>query len=271
MPDREPYPNAPLVIVALEVRFPDVGPITSQARALIRELTRDRLPLSEVVKEETINVAIGSQSPVVAPAVPVHVLRFFARDRTTSLVVNPAAMILETTSYQGYDDFRRLISITTGAIGEALNPDGILRVGLRYIDEIRVPAITELPGDWSGYIDDRLLAIVDPSLLEKTGLQPQLWQGVVNYSAGPDSTLRARYGPAEGYAVDPNGPTRRKNRFEPGPYFLLDSDSSWTPQDVPEFSVDTIIDACDRLHVPVRALFDAVSEDRLVQEVYKRR
>jgi uncharacterized protein (TIGR04255 family) len=185
--------------------------------------------------------------------------------------VNPAAAVLETTVYEGYENFRALIEGAVTAVEAAVRPDGILRVGMRYIDEIRVPSITELPGDWSGYIDSHFLATVDPALLAETKLTPELWQGFVRYSTGVDSFLQVRYGPMDGYAVNPAGPTRRPNAPPPGPFFLLDSDSFWEPRDeVPEFSVQAVLDACDRLHPPTRSIFNAVSEPKLEEEVYSR-
>jgi uncharacterized protein (TIGR04255 family) len=262
-------PNAPLAIAALELRFPEqpqaVGP---QARRLMRDILRPVLPLIENVTENTIEFGLGAPTPQTSKRT---FPKFVNRTRTSALVVNPSTMVLETTVYEGYEGFRALFEEAVTAVEAAIRPDGILRVGIRYIDEIRVPSITALPGDWSGYIDRHFLATVDPELLEQTGLTPELWQGFVRYSTGLDSALQVRYGPANGHAVNPAGPTRRVNAPPPGPYFLLDSDSFWEPNnEVPEFDVSTILDACDRLHPATRSIFNAVSEPKLVEEVYSR-
>lgn len=262
-------PNAPLAIVALELRYPDQPQVLApQSRRLIRDIIRPVLPLMENVTEDMIEFAIASPAPVTSRRT---LPKFVNRTRTTALVVNPGAVVLETTVYEGYESFRALIEDAATAVEAGVRPDGILRVGLRYIDEIRVPSITQLPGDWSGYIDPHFLATVDPELLAETGLTPELWQGFVRYSTGVDSVLQVRYGPAQGYAVNPAGPTRRPNAPPPGPFFLLDSDSFWEPRaEVPEFSVESILDACDRLHPATRSIFNAVSEPKLVKEVYRR-
>jgi uncharacterized protein (TIGR04255 family) len=234
---------------------------------VLRDVIRDVLPLIENITESTI-----AFNAVTAPVAAHRTIpKFVNRNRTTALAVNPAALVIETTTYDGYETFRELISTVIGAVVEVLRPDGITRVGLRYIDEIRVPSVTELPGDWEGYIDNHFLATVDRELLEETGLTPEVWQGFVRYSTGPDCALQVRYGPAVGYAVDPSGPTRRLNPPPATPFFLLDSDSFWEPKDeIPEFTLDAVLDAFDRLHPPTRSIFNAVSEPKLVEEVYSR-
>ena len=101
-------------------------------------------------------------------------------------------------------------------------PNGVLRIGLRYIDEIRVPGIDSAPGDWRGYIDEHLLAATDPAFIPAS-LRPSEWLGLVQYQTAPDSMLTLRYGPQSGYAVDSEGPTRRRDPHPRG------RSSCWTP------------------------------------------
>lgn len=266
---KPPYQNAPLAAVVLEVRFPEQPePLSRREQALLRQELGELLPLVENVKQDQVEVALGTSIPtsVRRRSFP----RFVTRDRTTALVVNDTAMILETTQYDGYQKFRELALQVVNGVSGIVRPNGVLRVGLRYIDEVRVPSISELPGDWGGYIDQHLLAAVDPGFLPDR-LTPATWQGLVEYSTGPDSTLTLRYGPRDGYAFDPKGATRRKNFPKPGPYFLLDSDSYWLPgEEVPEFDATFVIDTCDTLHTPVQALFHVAVTDRLRDEVFSK-
>ena len=271
MPEQSPiYPNAPLAMVAVEVRFPEQPDgVGRRARDAIRAAVRESLPLVENITQEEIQVALGA--PIPASVQRRTFPRFVTRDRTTALVVNESTMILETTQYSGYAGFRPLIETVLDAVARTTQPDGVLRVGLRYIDEIRVPSIKNLPGDWSGYIDSHLLAAVDPAFLPSE-LTPRTWQGLVQYSTGPDCTLTLRYGPGEGYAIDPRGATRRKDPPAPGPFFLLDSDSFWSANaEVPEFSAPRIAAIFDQLHAPVRELFKVAVTDGLRDEVFSQR
>lgn len=259
-------PNAPLVLAALEVKYPELTPTQAHtARPAVRDAVRGALPLTENINENIF--AIGPDGPM--PTQTRTFPRFTTRDRTTALAITSQAAVLETTDYDGFSAFHSLIRLVMKAIEDAVQPDGIVRIGMRYIDEIRVPTVTELPGDWSGYIDHHLLAAVSPDFLAKTELQPKAWQGLVQYATGPDQVLQVRYGPQEGYAVDPKGPTRRKNPSRPGPFFLLDSDSWWEPSDeVPAFTAAMVSDVCTRLHPPLRHIFAVVSQERLMS-VYR--
>lgn len=259
-----PFPNAPLVLVALEVRFPEVESAATRA-GQIRELVRSALPLRETMNVHTIQIGPGGSPAITQQVFP----RFITRDKTTAFTINPASVVIETTNYDGYTPFRDLIALCMTAAQSALAPDGMNRIGLRYIDEIRVPTVSTLPGDWSGWISDHLLAAVDATFLADTKLTPKVWQGHVQYSTGTDATLALRYGPAEGFAVQPEGPLRRLKSEAAGPYFLFDTDSYWEADNsVPEFDADAIIECCDALHAPTRAIFDVVTTKRLRDEVF---
>lgn len=265
--DPPQYPNAPLAIVAFEVRFPEWAEVAGQQmRARLRAALRDLLPLVENITQQQVSVSLGAPLPA---SVERRLLpRFVTRDRTTALVVDENLLVVETTRYAGFASFRPIIETAVTALAELGPPDAVSRVGLRYIDEVRIPSVTESPGDWRGYIDDHLLATVDPDFLAGR-VTPQGWQGLVQYGIGKDSALVLRYGPGDGYAVEPRGPTRRKEPPRPGPFFLLDWDSSWSPSDeVPEFDPAAILVICDQLHGPVRAMFTAACTQKLREEVF---
>lgn len=263
-----PFPNPPLVLTVLEVRYPEIaGGLGDDAQRDLKKVLRDRLPLMESQSEEQFAMAIGTQVP---PSVQRRIFpRFTNRDRTTALLVKQDALVLETTVYGGWEEhFRPLIREVINALEAVSRPDGVLRVGLRYIDEIRVPSIDSSPGDWRGYIDEHLLAAADPDFIPAS-LQPSVWQEIVQYQTTTGSTLAIRYGPHEGYAVDPQGPTRRKDPSSPGLFFLLDSDSFWlSEEEVPEFATDWILRRCDLLHEPAREFFQIAVTDKLRSEVF---
>ncbi|MDQ4142805.1 MAG: TIGR04255 family protein, partial [Actinomycetota bacterium] len=196
--------------------------------------------------------------------------RFTSRDRTTGCQISPTSLIIETTTYGGFESFLSTVGVALDAIAGVDRPDGVTRVGLRYVDEIRVPGITEAPGDWRGYVDEHLLAPVAEEFVTAAGLIPRTWQGVVQYGTGRDRAVLLRYGPAEGYAVPPGGPTRRKDAPPSGLYFLLDLDSYWQPvEEIPEFDPAPLLDTFRELHVPAKALFDTIVTERLRDEVFR--
>jgi uncharacterized protein (TIGR04255 family) len=263
-----PFPNAPLVLTVLEIRYPELDEgVGRRAKHQMRDALRKQLPLVENVTEEQVEVAIGAPMPAMVQRR--NFPRFTTRDRTTALVVKEQALVLETTVYEGWEEsFRPLITSVVRAFAQTSSPDGVLRIGLRYIDEIRIPKVVSLPGDWHAYIDRHLLAPASSDFLPAS-LKPTVWQGLVQYKTASDSTLTVRYGPQDGHAVDPRGSTRRKNPPLPGPFFLLDSDSFWQPsEEVPAFDADSILAICDSLHEPTREFFRIAVTDKLRDEVF---
>ena len=266
---RPPFANPPLALTVLEIRYPELsGGMTGAAKHAMRLAVREHLPLTESLTED-IEIDLG------APASATFRRRTFplfsTRDRTTVLQVNENALVLQTTSYGGWEEsFYPLIEVALRALEQASPPDGVRRIGLRYIDEIRVPVIDSAPGDWRDYIHASLLAAANPNFIPAS-LQPFVWQGFVQYRTASDSTMTVRYGPQEGYAVDPQGSARRRNPPAPGPFFLLDSDSFWMADEVPEFNTQWILNRCDSLHAPIREFFGIATTDKLREEVFDRR
>ncbi len=263
--DTPPFRNPPLALTVLEIRYPELaGGFEGDTIRAVREAVRDCLPVLEPQTEDQVEMTPGAMSVQRRP-----LLRFTARDRTTALLVKQDALAVETTSYGGWSEsFRPLVDKAVKALGHSNPPDGVLRIGLRYIDEIRVPGTGSEPRDWQGYINNRLLAAADSELVP-AGMQASEWQGIVRYQTAPSSTLIVRYGPQHGHAVDPAGPTRRKSPPEPGPFFLLDSDSSWSDEsEVPAYDAGWVMERCDLLHAPASEFFKLAVTDRLRDEVF---
>ena len=190
----------------LEIRYPELSAGCDDAAwRQMGEAVRDRLPLTESGLEQQVNVVVGGPAPAPASVQSRTFRRYSARDRATALLVKPDALVIETTAYAGWEEsFHPLVVEAVHAMERISRPDGVLRIGLRYIDEIRVPGIESAPGDWRGYIDEHLLAAADPDFIPAS-LRPSEWLGHVQYQTAPDSMLTVRYGPQSGYAVDPEG------------------------------------------------------------------
>jgi len=191
--------------------------------------------------------------------------RYFSRDNTAAVSVRAEAIVVETTRYGRWEQLRDLVTEALEARQEVGGIDGVERVGLRYVNEIRVPG--EPVHDWGPWVDSTLLGPVP--IGERLGLATSRWQGVTAFTAAPDRSVVLRYGPRDGFAVDPGGDLKRSTPT-PGPFFLLDIDSFWTPaEEVPEFDLETLLATCDELHAPVRRLFERLISDRLRKEVLR--
>jgi len=266
----EVYPNAPLALVAVEVRFPEAPSERALPMPLQRSF-RDLLGEAWVIesrKVQQVEFALGPGGPGAQAVQQTVVPRFTLRDRTLAVALTDSSLTVETTNYRHYLDFRAVLERVFAAAAELLQPDGVARVGMRYIDEIRVAGIVEdCPADWREWLDPSLLP---PKLDEMVSeeYQPAAWDGAVRYVIGPDRSLVLRYGARQGYAVQPRGSLNRPSAPPPGPFFLLDFDSFWEPLDIPEFDPAGLIETCDVLRTPVRSLFDLVISDKLRRDVF---
>jgi uncharacterized protein (TIGR04255 family) len=267
MEEREVYPNAPLVLVALEVRHPVADSLTHAQRLKIKQQLAAEAPIMRTGQLTQLTAVQTAGAPAVAPEMRVEEFpRYFSRDNTTAVSVRAEAVVVESTRYSHWEQLRALAAKVLQARQEVGGIDGVERVGLRYINEVRVsggPA-----HDWAPWIDSTLLG---PAMIGgQVGLVADQWQGIAAFSPGPERTVVLRYGPREGFAVDPGGDLKRPTPT-PGPFFLLDVDSFWTPgEGTPEFEVEKLLAICDELHTPVRRLFECLITEQLRKEVLRR-
>lgn len=268
----EIYPSAPLALVAVEVRFPQ-APAETPLPASVQRSFRDILGDDWVMEQQKVQQAEVSFAPG-APAVQTVretvVPRFTVRDRTWAVALAEASLTVETTAYRHYPAFRAVLERAFQAAGQLLQPDGISRVGMRYIDEVRVPGMDA--DDLAAWRDWLPASLFPPAIDDGPAgrLDPAAWQGTVRYATGPERSLVLRYLTHQGYAVEPRGTLSRPALPPPGPLFVLDFDSFWEPSDIPVFDPVDLLRECDALRAPVRAAFDSVVSDRLRDEVFRR-
>lgn len=255
-----PYTNDSLRWVAAEVRYP---PLSESPGALpeLRERLRDEFPVLEEETQLAISMGSGGAS---AQRLPRH--RFVRRDRLISVTIDRESITLEATDYGGWTRFSGIMIGALHALEQSKLPDGIVRVGLRYIDEIRLPEPPQTTTAWAGWVDDRLIA---PFGLDD---QASVANGtiVLQYGQAPGYVTVFRAAPFPmGRTVQLTGPLRMPVQTPEGPYFLLDTDASWADpnREVPEFASGTIAAILNDLHAPCVRLFEASITSRLRDDV----
>jgi len=264
MDPREVYPNAPVVLVAFEVRHPSAAPFSSGSLVRVKKMLGEVAPLLRETTLVNLNVQVPAAQPeVITETAP----KFFSRDGATAVTFRREAVVVETTKYERYERLRSVAKLALEARQNVEPVDGVDRVGLRYIDEIRAPEAGVDSTSWQPWIDSSLLGPV--TIGQSLDLTPSQFQGVASFAGPPGRSLVLRYGPREGYAVDPAGELKRTTS-PPGPYFLLDIDSFWVAADeTPALEPDRVLELCDNLHSPVRTLFERVITDRLREEILR--
>ena len=262
--DREVYPHAPVVLVALEVRHPSTGSLSQDQQRSIKKALANDLPIQgtgQLTKFE------GVFSETSTPSLSVESFpKYFSRDKTVSASFRETAIVLETTRYLGWDRLSALATRTLEARIAAGGVDGVERLGLRFVNEIRVPSNADT--DWADWLDVGLLGPAGPAA--KLNLPIAKSEGLMLFSPKPEFNVVLRYGLAEGYAVDPGGDLKRPTSHTPGPFFLLDIDSFWTPsEEIPEFNIDQLMDTAEALHTPIDELFEGLITHRLREGVFR--
>lgn len=264
---REVYPNAPLVLVAMEVRHPAADPLTPAQRNLVKQRLSRHVSLMRLTRHQQLTVvgAVGTAPPA-SDLRTEEFPRYFSRDNTVSVSMRTDAFVIETSRYPGWEQLRALIADASETRQEIGGVDGVERVGLRYVNEIRVPGVTEK--GWESWVDPTVLG---PGAIGiEFGLTSAQWQGQSVFTPAPGRQVVLRYGTREGFAVNPGGDLKRSTPT-PGPFFLIDIDSFWSPTEaVPEFDAGMLSTVCDELHAPVRRLFERLITDRLREEVLRR-
>jgi uncharacterized protein (TIGR04255 family) len=261
MPETLPYLNDSLRWIAAEVRYPVLDALSVSVPEGLRDYLLESFPVRQ--DENQLSISVGSSGPI---AQQTNQHRFSRRDRLASIVVGRDGLKFETTNYPGWSEFRTTLIDVLASLVEFAHPSGIARVGLRYIDEIRVPSPIENFSDWGEWIDSRL---VGPFLVKH---DPPLNSGTVllQYGAAPGFVTILRAGPvASGRAVQDNGPLLMPVETPDGAYFLMDTDASWAEPSgqVPEFTVEAIANVADQLHSSCKQLYEESIQQKLRDEV----
>lgn len=270
----ETYAHAPVALVAIEITFPgEIGSTLAPGmrRALHEVLGQDWVIEQVTQQHLTLSLVPGQQLAPQPPSFPgTTILRFTDRRRGAAIALTAGSMAVETTRYENWPNFRSTLETAVRATEKLLRPAGVTRVGVRYIDEVRVAGVGG--AQWSQWLSTALLPPASESMTSD-GWPPVNWAGLAQYRIGEARNLVLRFGPQPaqpGFAVNPDGPLRRLGPRPQGPFFLLDFDASWQPQDVPEWNSDNLLETCDELRHPVRVLFDQVVTEQLVGEVFKK-
>ena len=259
---QEIYPHPPAALVAAEVRHTAAASLTAEQESEIKGLIAEEFPLPQPIQTITLSIGMGAQSASPIQQAPP---RFTNRDRTWAVTFGPQAIVVETTKHEGFAKLSRLVELVSSARHRVAPLDGLERLGLRYIDEIRVPEPD--PVDWTQWVNSSLLG--PTGIAGSLGLTTVEYQAVARFQLSDNEGLNFQYGPRQGHAVA-SGPLVRSPMPPPSAFFLFDIDSFWmATEGVPEFDPDRICALCDELHRPVTALFEQLITDRLRIEVLR--
>jgi uncharacterized protein (TIGR04255 family) len=258
-PGREVYERAPLEFVACEIRYPLTPALGRDdvAEKMPKEVL-DRLPIPKQEQLHSVTIGPGQASSSPAEAR----FRFLNRQRTQSAVVGRSTLTIETTAYSEYQEFRSLLLDVVSAVEGMAQIVGVERVGIRYINEIRVDDEIKTVRDWRAWVSQDALAVLNVA----DDLSVSTLESVLRMES-EDSHLTVRLAALSGAGVVGNEPLRRRSQPADGPFFVVDIDSYWGPsEDMMDFESDKLVSLVDRLHLPVGSMFQSVLTDKVRDE-----
>lgn len=263
MNDNGVDPITPVALVTMEIRHPAADSLTESSSRELKHLLADQLP----IERQAQDVAWGMAAPGAAPTPTAErFVRYVNRDNTIAASMKNQAIIVETSAYTDFEAFCEIVMQVVDARAQVSSIVGVERIGLRYVLEIRVPVGVDGHVEWSNWIEEPLLG---PQHIAPSGLSLTEWQGAAVYrEPQPGKSLILRYGPGFGQALDPNYHLRRVTRAQPGPFFLMDIDSFWTPNGpIPEYDRDALVTTYQELYAPTRTVFQDMLTSRMKDDL----
>ena len=221
---REIFPNSPLALVTAEVRLTD-SPRLRQQETLdnVAIALEDRFPICTPQTSTNVTFNVGNVAPGFAPQPQMEQERRLLLTntaKTESVLLTPSSFICETTAYREFDDFRGSVAAVCDALVGADVRSALVRVGIRYIDEVRVPEPIPDARSWGKWIASSVLGplTVGPDDIAVTNAQ-----GLVTFDLGDGNGLNFQYAALnQPPVVQPQFLNRQQ--FGPGPFFVLDID-----------------------------------------------
>ena len=141
LPAEVPLPNAPLVRVIAQVRFPPVLSIEKRDFvAPFQEAIRARYPILRA--EQTRGVLLGAQGSVPMP--PAVTWRFTGLDEKWRVSLATDFAAIETTAYESRSDLLARLEEVIRALEAHVAPKMVDRLGVRYIDRIKGAAVNNI-------------------------------------------------------------------------------------------------------------------------------
>lgn len=176
-----PLPNAPLVRVIAQVRFPPIMSIEdSKFFGHFQEALRSDYPLMKTEKRIAVNLLNPKDKREEA------VWRMFDKSEEWRITLAPDFLAVETTNYKSRDNFFAEFNKALSCLTEYIKPTVCERIGVRYIDQIIGTEFKNI----SNLVRPEVLGIYQSSLKEH--ISSSLRQTV--FSIDKDIKLSARWG-----------------------------------------------------------------------------
>lgn len=249
--NRENYPHAPLALVTVEVKLNyDPRANLSATRDEYGLALRETFPILAIENELSFSLQVPRAKP--EQQLITHI-RATDRARTTSVTLNANSLQLTMLGrqYQGYESFEPVLATCLNALEDVLPATGVERIGIRFLDEIRVSAPILEAADWGKWVNPGL---VSPAAALGLGSATQLRGGAM-FDAGDDSQVNFQWGDVRGRTVIADELPLEKPHYEESRFFVLDIDSAWQAPNYTVLGAQEILERTAKLHSPLGSIF----------------
>jgi uncharacterized protein (TIGR04255 family) len=175
---------SPLALVVCQLRFEHLGSPSEEALRTLKQSLSD-YPVVQPV--QNVQIQVG---PPGAQTSTDRGWRFSSLDEAWNVSVLPDSAALETTAYVDWEDFAARLERVIDVVREALEPRVEVRLGLRYVNEIRMPKL-DSPAKWTDYLRPELVALTASELFAPAAFNAQQ---AIQASVDGDAVLNFRHG-----------------------------------------------------------------------------
>ena len=196
LPTEVPLPDAPLVRVIVQIRFPSILSVEKRDFvAPFQEVIRKSYPVLRAEQTRGIVLGLGPEGP--AQPLPTVTWRFTSADERWRVSLATDFVAIETTAYQSRSDLLGRLEEVVRTLESHIAPQTVDRLGVRYIDRITGDSI------------DAIDKLVQPEMLGVAGTAAGKLANLSISEAlfdlpGHPAQMRARWGLLpESSTVDP--------------------------------------------------------------------
>jgi uncharacterized protein (TIGR04255 family) len=239
------FERTPLALVVCQIRFEHLGAPSEDDLRVLRDALADEYPVVQPL--QAVQVQVG---PPGAQAEANQGWRFVSIDGHWSLSLLPDFAAVETSAYKDWEDFDRRLRMIFDALAKTLKPRVEVRLGLRYVNELQLDAVTA-PSDWSRYLRPELVALTASDVLAPAAANAQQ---TIQVDGGDGAVLNFRHG-FPGSLID------EVER----PVYLLDFDCFREGQR--PLDVNAALAEADRFNTMITSLFQWCITEELWKEL----
>lgn len=211
------YDHPPLALALCQIQFARVLGIAERVGRFQDEVA-EIFPFA--ASGEQIEIELGDVPPnaVIGSPKREQQWRFSDSQNTWTVVLASSFVSLETRAYGDFQDFLRRLNDVILALTKIVKPKVLTRVGLRYINEIRINPQPTTAIEWEPYIQKDLLgSLTVPAIGQKAILTQQ--QVILRYANNQGVNI------IHGLLTDGTTVKPLPGEVAPsGPFYLLDLD-----------------------------------------------